>query len=125
MKSMKAVYEAVIREASAMKGSKARNARVRSLPKQATLAAMQLAHKLKVSPLGPYHYKMIAESFIFDTSKIKRLLGWRPTLTNEEMLLRAYKYYSENRAEIHNRTNASAHRMPASMGVIRALKWVS
>ena len=125
VKSMRAVYESVIRQAAKLPGSRAAQARVRSLPKGITVAAMKLAHALKISPLGPYHYKMIAESFIFDTSKIKRLLGWQPTMTNEEMMLRSYRYYSENRSEIHRRTNTSAHRKPASMGVIRALKWVS
>lgn len=118
VKSMREVYEAVI----AAGGSRSK---VRSLPKTPTIAAMMLAHKLKVSPLGPYHYKMIAESFIFDTTKIKRELGWQPTLTNEEMLLRAYDYYKQNRREIAARTDVSAHRRPAEMGIIRLLKWIS
>jgi UDP-glucose 4-epimerase len=118
VQSMRSVYEAVIRES----GSKSK---VRSLPKGPTIAAMMLAHKLKISPLGPYHYKMIAESFVFDTTRVKSRLGWVPTLTNEEMLLRAYRYYSQNRAEIDARTDVSAHRKPASMGVIRLLKWLS
>ena len=58
--SLRNVYEAIIRAA----GSRSR---VVSLPKGPTIAAMQLAHKLKLSPLGPYHYRMIAESFVFDT----------------------------------------------------------
>ncbi len=62
---------------------------------------------------------------MFDTSKIKRLLGWRPTLTNEQMLWRAYQYYSENRKDIESRKDVSAHRKGAKMGVIRILKWVS
>jgi nucleoside-diphosphate-sugar epimerase len=115
---MRAVYEAVIAES----GSRSR---VRSLPKGPTIAAMMLAHKLRVSPLGPYHYKMIAESFVFDTTKIKRELGWRPTLTNEEMLLKSYAYYAANRDEIAGRTNVSTHRKPAAMGAIRLLKWLS
>ncbi len=86
---------------------------------------MRLAYHAKISPLGPYHYKMIAEDFEFDTSKIKGQLGWRPTLTNEEMLSRAYHYYMHNRHDIQSRTNVSAHRQPAKMGVIRLLKWVS
>jgi len=118
VKSMREVYEAVIRTS----GSRSK---VRSLPKTPTIAAMILAHKLKVSPLGPYHYKMIAESFVFDTDRIKQRLGWRPTLTNEQMLLRAYEYYSKNRAEINARTDVSNHRKPTSMGVIRLLKWMS
>jgi hypothetical protein len=115
---MRSVYEGVIRQSGS-------TSKVRSLPKRTTIAAMMLAHRLKISPLGPYHYKMIAESFVFNTSRVKTRLGWRPTLTNEEMLLRAYSYYKKNRAEISARTDVSAHRKPASMGVIRLLKWVS
>ena len=118
VKSMREVYEYVIR----WSGSRSK---VRALPKGPTLWLMRLAHKLRLSPLGPYHYKMIAESFLFDTSRIKSQLGWKPTLSNEEMLLLAYRYYSDNRQEISARANVSAHRKPASMGVIRMLKWLS
>jgi nucleoside-diphosphate-sugar epimerase len=118
VKTLREVYEAVIRNA----GSRSK---VRSLPKAPTLAAMKLAHKLKVSPLGPYHYQMIAEDFLFDTTKAQTLLQWKPTLTNEEMLTRAYQYYAERKDEIHARTDASAHSKPASMGAIRLLKWLS
>ena len=68
---------------------------------------------------------MIAESFIFDTSKIKEKLNWTPTLTNEEMLYKAYEYYHKNLDEIKNRTKVSAHKQPAKMGIIRLLKWLS
>ncbi len=122
--SLRAVYEAVIRAA----GTKAR---VAELPKAPTIAAMQLAHKLGVSPLGPYHYRMIAEDFVFDTSRIKERLGWRPTVTNEEMMVKAYGYYAERKREIQGRrkggggAEVSAHSRPAAMGVIRLLKWIS
>ena len=116
--SLRSVYEAVIRAA----GSRSR---VASLPKGPTIAAMQLAHKLNLSPLGPYHYRMIAESFVFDTARIRTQLGWVPTLTNEEMMIRAYQYYADNRREIHARTEVSAHSRPTSMGIIRMLKWFS
>ncbi len=123
--TMRQTYEGVIRHAAPAHPGSARRSRVRSLPRRPTLLAMQLAHALKLSPLGPYHYKMIAESFTFDTARIKRELGWQATLNNEEMLLRAYEYYSEHRAEIEHRTEASAHRKAAPMGIIRMLKWLS
>jgi nucleoside-diphosphate-sugar epimerase len=116
--TMRAMYASVIRAA----GSRSR---VASLPKTPTIAAMKLAHKLGVSPLGPYHYRMIAESFVFDTSRIKRELHWQPTLTNEQMMLRAFEYYRANRRAIHERTEVSAHSKAAPMGVIRLLKWIS
>ena len=118
VKSLAEVYSYVVRRAQSKSS-------VAALPLKPTLAAMKLFHKLKVSPLGPYHYKMIAEDFVFDTTRIKEKLGWKPTLTNEQVLWRAYQYYSENRGEIENRRNVSAHRQGAKMGVIRLLKWIS
>ena len=116
--SLRGCYEAVIAEA----GSRSR---VRSLPKGPTLAAMRFAHALKISPLGPYHYRMIAEDFTFDTTRIREAMGWRPTVTNSEMLTAAYRYYAENHDEIEKRDNVSAHSKAASMGVLRLLKWIS
>ena len=116
--SLREVYEAVIRDAGT-------RARVAQLPKGPTIAAMKLAHKLGVSPLGPYHYRMIAEDFIFDTTRIRERLNWRPTLTNEQMMIEAYRYYSEQRQQIHARKDVSAHSKPAEMGIIRLLKWFS
>ena len=116
--SMREVYEAVIRQTGS-------SSKVRSLPRGATIGLMKLAHRLGVSPLGPYHYKMIAESFLFDNTRIKQTLGWQPTLTNDQMLLLAHNFYSENRKQIAQRKSVSAHRKPASMGIIRALKWIS
>jgi nucleoside-diphosphate-sugar epimerase len=118
VKTLAEVYEYVIRNAKSQ-------SKVAAVPRSLAIPLMKLAYHLRLSPLGPYHYKMIAEDFLFDTSRIKARLGWRPTLTNEEMLWRAYQYYAENRRDIENRKNVSAHRKAARMGIIRLLKWVS
>jgi nucleoside-diphosphate-sugar epimerase len=112
-------YQYVIDKASS-------GSRVAHLPKGPALLAMRVAHGLGVSPLGPYQYKMIAESFAFDTSAIQRELGWQATLTNQEMLWRAYQFFRENRSLLpHTMATASALRQPAKMGIIRLLKWIS
>jgi nucleoside-diphosphate-sugar epimerase len=118
VKSLREVYQYVIAKAGG-------RSRVASLPKTAAILAMKTAYALGMSPLGPYQYKMIAEDFEFDTSKIKRELGWRPTMTNEEILYKSYKYYYDNRDGIRNRKNVSTHKQSAKMGVIRLLKWLS
>jgi UDP-glucose 4-epimerase len=118
VKSMRDVYEYVINHAGS-------SSRVAALPRGATILGMKLAYHVGISPLGPYHYKMIAEDFLFETSHIKRALDWRPTLTNEEMLLKSFQYYRANRNEIGGRLNVSDHRKAADMGVIRLLKWIS
>lgn len=118
VRTLREVYEHVIVGAGT-------GARVASLPQAPTVAGMRLASALHMSPLGPYHWRMIAEDFMFDTSKIKAELGWSPTLTNEEMLAEAYKGYERDYEEIHRRSDVSAHRQPAKMGAIRLLKWLS
>jgi len=118
VRSFREVYKEVIKRA----GTKSR---VGNLPKGPTLFAMRIAYALGLSPLGPYQYKMIAEDFVFDTSRIRRILGWKPTLTNEEMLWRAYEHYRTHRKDIESRTGVSAHKQGAKMGIIRLLKWLS
>jgi nucleoside-diphosphate-sugar epimerase len=98
---------------------------VASLPRHITLAAMQLAHAAGLSPLGPYQYRMIAESFVFDTQRIKQRLGWRPTLGNAEMLFEAFDFYRTHGATASTGIDLSAHRQPAKMGIIRLLKQLS
>ena len=49
--------------------------RLASFPEWIAIPGMRLAHLLHMSPLGPYHWKMIAESFEFDTRKAKKQLG--------------------------------------------------
>jgi len=118
VKSLKDVYRYVIEKAGS-------SSRLVSLPKTPTVLAMKLCYKLGLSPLGPYQYKMISEGFVFDTQKIKTMLDWKPTLTNEEMLLKAYVYYKENKQLLQGAQDLSAHKQSAKMGIIRLLKYFS
>lgn len=118
VKPLRAVYDYVIAKA----GSKSR---IVAFPKGPALTAMRIGHMLGVSPLGPYHYKMIAENFIFETSRIKARLHWKPTITNEEMLWRAYRFYRDNKSTLTRGPDVPAHRQPAKMGAIALLKWLS
>ncbi len=118
VKSLKEVYEFVINKGKS-------KSKVSKLPKALTLLAMRVTYKLGLSPLGPYHRRMIAESFQFDTKKAKLELGWNPTLTNEEILLKAYKYYINNKKDILFRKNVSAHNTVTKAGIINLLKIIS
>ncbi len=117
VKSFNEVYEYVIKYS----GSKSQ---LLHFPKMPMILAMKICFWLGLSPLGPYQYKMIASSFVFDTQKIKEKLGFVPTLKNEEMLLRAYDFYHKNKVEILNRKGVSAHNSVAKMGIIKLLKWL-
>lgn len=116
VKSFNDVYEYVIRESGC-------KSTLLHFPKLPMIFVMKLCFWLKISPLGPYQYKMIASNFVFDTTKIKKKLGFTPTLKNEEMLLKAYNFYRAHKSEILQRKNVSAHNTTAKMGVIKILKW--
>ena len=117
VKNFRTVYRYVIEKA----GSKSK---LLFLHKGLMTAGMKLCFALGISPLGPYQCKMIASNFVFDTTKIKRELGWLPTKTNEEMLLTAYNYYHRNKREVLSRKDVSAHSSVAKMGIIRIIKWL-
>jgi len=116
VKSFNEVYKYIINRASS-------KSKLIHFPKWPMIAAMQICSKLGISPLGPYQYRMIASNFIFDTTKIKDKLGFYPTLSNEEMLFKAYEFYHINKKEILLRKDVSAHNSVAKMGIIRLLKW--
>jgi nucleoside-diphosphate-sugar epimerase len=118
VKPLRDLYKAVIVAAGS-------SSKVRSLPLRPALAAMRLAHRLGVSRMGPYPYRMIAEDFLFDTTRIQERLGWQPTLTNEEMLVLAYRSWQVRREEIGLPRDVFARSTSAPMGLIRWLKWVS
>lgn len=118
VRSVRESYEGLIRLA----GSRSR---VAALPRGPALALMRAAYGLRLSPLGPYQYRAIAESFEFDTSKARRELGWTPSATGEQSLYKAYVYYRDNLGRLAARRDASPHKRPIDMGVIRLLKWLS
>jgi UDP-glucose 4-epimerase len=114
VQTFREAYEYVISRAGT-------GARIANFPSGIALPLMRLAHRLRVSPLGPYQYKMISKTFVFDTSAIKEELGWQPTLNNQEMLYKAYRYYHDNLSDIRD----TGYDRVAKMGIIRALKWIS
>ncbi|HEU5438662.1 MAG TPA: NAD(P)-dependent oxidoreductase [Ktedonobacterales bacterium] len=116
--TLRGLYEAVIKHA----GTKARVAR---LPKPPAVGAMKLLHLLGMSPLGPYHYKMLAESFVFDTTRIKTELAWRPTKTNTQMLIESYDWYVQHYDEIYSGAEPSAHRQPVKLQALALVKKLS
>lgn len=119
VKTFNAVYQYVINNADS-------KSKIYNLPKNLTLLTLKLLYKLKLSPLGPYQYKMIAEDFEFDTTKIKKILHWSPTKTNEQMFLEAYKYFIKNKEKINkNHSSLPAHRRGSKMGVIKLVKFLS
>jgi nucleoside-diphosphate-sugar epimerase len=100
-------------------------ARLTKLPRRPAIAALRLLSSAGLSPLGPYHYRMIASSFEFDTTRLRNSTGWRPTTGNTEMLWRAYRFYVEHVDELSKAQKGSPHRRLSGLGALRIVKWLS
>lgn len=99
--------------------------RIISLPQAPSIAALKCLYALGLSPLGPYHYRMLASNFVMDASKMKADFGWAPTRTNSEMLIEAYRYYSENIDTLKGASGLSPHKSPARAGILNLLRLLS
>jgi UDP-glucose 4-epimerase len=116
--TMKELYQSLMVHAG-------KEPRIRCLPNGLTQESLKVLNGLGLSPLGPYHYRMIAANFVFDNTKLKQDLNWKPTLTNSEILVEAYEYYVAHRDEIKGRQNVSAHKTGVKAGVLNLLRLIS
>ena len=95
---------------------------LRSLPLRPTQLAMRLTSKLGLSPLGDYHALMYGREMYFDVSRAETDLGWQPRWSNDEMIAQSYDWYCEHRHEVMTRRDASHHRSPVKLGILKLLE---
>ena len=117
--TIREMYQSVIDEAGT-------GARVASVPGAIAIPVLKVAHRLGLSPIGQYQFRMLTMDFTFDTAKIKRELSWAPTLNNSQMLLSAFEHYRAHRAEILANSDLSANRSAITkLGIIGLVKALS
>jgi len=116
--TIREMYDGIIEKAHS-------KSRVVALPKFFVVPLLKLLNKFNLSPLGPYQFRMLTQNFCFDISYIKTTLNWQPTLSNVEMLTRAYEYYVKNIESMSSNDKVSANRSQVKMGIIKIVKLLS
>ena len=94
--------------------------RIRSFPKTLGLLLLKILNFFNLVPLGPYHQRALVSNIVLDTSRIKKILNWKPSYTNEEMLIECYKYYINNNSV--KQSSASSKR--TKLGILSILKYI-
>lgn len=79
---------------------------------------------LRISPLVSWQYMSGGEDFVFDTTKAKRILGWKPRHSDTEMLKRAYDWYVEHYDEIKHSVGTTHRQIPKS-GILKLIGYFS
>jgi nucleoside-diphosphate-sugar epimerase len=95
--------------------------KVKSVPDAPTRLLMAAATKLRLSPLGNYHYLAYSKPSYFDISDSVKELGWKPKYSNDEMLAESYDWYLAHRGEVMRSKWASPHKSGVKQGVLKLL----
>jgi nucleoside-diphosphate-sugar epimerase len=66
---------------------------VKGVPPWLAVGSLALLDRLRLSPLGPYHYLTYFKSFYFDIEPVKSALSWRPKYSNQEILNSTYDWF--------------------------------
>lgn len=70
--------------------------RIVPLPVGLARVTLRILYYIGLSPVVPWHYNNMHRNYYFDTTKIKRVLGWKPTDSNEDMLIQSYDWFVEH-----------------------------
>ncbi len=97
---------------------------VRALPFRPTQLLMAATSKLGLSPLGDYHTLMYGREMFFDIEETRRALDWKPRWSNAEMIADSYDWYVAHREQVLARTDASHHRSPVKLGILKLLEFL-
>ncbi len=112
--TMKEDYQAVLDQAGHGK-------KVVGFPAAPAIWGLRLLDALKLSPLYKWVYETASKDSFVSTEKAERELGFEPRHSNQDALLRNYRWYVENRERFEKASGVS-HRVPWKQGAIGLLK---
>lgn len=95
--------------------------RITGLPVLPSQIILYILEQLHLSPIAAWHYKTMAVPSYVSTKKAEKLLGWKATKSNQQLLLENYKWYEENRNEVINRIGET-HRVGWNFKVLNVVK---
>ncbi|HVF69393.1 MAG TPA: NAD(P)-dependent oxidoreductase [Xanthomonadales bacterium] len=87
--------------------SKSKITSIPTLPAQLILQVLEI---LRLSPIAAWHYKTMPVDSYVSIEKAKKLLGWAPKKSNQDLFLESYLWYKQNRTKVHGKVG-NTHRV--------------
>ena len=112
--TMKEDYQAVLDEAGFGK-------RIIPFPAGPVIAALKILEFLKLSPLYPWIYETASKDSFVSIDKANQVLGFEPCYSNQEALVRNYRWYLANKANIAHQAGVT-HRVPWKQKALKLVK---
>lgn len=113
-KTMKEDYQAVLDYAGHGK-------KIVELPEKPIIFTLRFLEALKLSPLYKWVYETASKDSFVSIEKAEKILGFNPKYSNQDALIRNYKWYLEHVDEFKDKTGIS-HRVPWKQGILRIAK---
>ena len=95
--------------------------KIRRLPAMPAIWILRLLDRVKLSPLYPWVYETAIKDSFVSIDKAKQRLGFAPTYSNAESLIRNYDWYASNRDTFQG-TSGVSHRVPWKQGALALAK---
>jgi len=112
--TMRRDYQAVLDEAGFGK-------HIVPFPAAPVIAALRALEALKLSPLYPWIYETAARDSFVSIEKAQQTLGYRPQFSNQEAMIRNYRWYLHNKARLLGPAGVT-HRLPWKQGALKLVK---
>ncbi len=112
--TIKADFQAVLNAAGFGK-------KIISFPAAPMTAALVVLEQLKLSPVYKWAYGTITADSFVSVEKAERVLGFKPQHSNQDALVRNYKWYVAHLSDFQNATGVS-HRVPWNQGILKLAK---
>ena len=113
-RTMREDYQAVLNEAGFGK-------KVVGLPEGPVILALKILEAMKLSPLYKWVYDTAGKDSFVSIEKAERILGYNPRFSNQDALLRNFRWYRDNRQSFAHSSGVS-HRVPWKQGALGLLK---
>jgi nucleoside-diphosphate-sugar epimerase len=90
-------------------------------PAAPVILALRFLEALKLSPLYEWVYETASKDSFVSIEKAEQVLGYKPKYSNQEALIRNFKWYLENIDKIKGQSGIS-HRVPWKQGILQVAK---
>jgi nucleoside-diphosphate-sugar epimerase len=112
--TMKEDYQAVLDYAGYGK-------KIKGLPEKPIIYTLRILEALKLSPLYKWVYETASKDSFVSIEKAEEKLSYKPKYSNQDALVRNYKWYLENLHTFENSSGIS-HRVPWKQGILKVAK---
>lgn len=95
--------------------------KIRGFPAAPMIWTLRFLELLKLSPLYKWVYETASKDSFVGIEKAERMLGFKPRFSNQDALVRNYRWYVEHLDQFRHASGVS-HRVPWSQGILRLAK---